>query len=149
MATKSSGSPAIKALEDEIAAIEKAQQPTRDQIRELESQLVEGQQIIARNRAAIDVLSGNVAVASGSGGRRSGGGAARQSRGGSGRLTASQISEDRIVEFVRSNQPVGAAAIGDHVGASGNALSVKLRAMVDKGRLSKQGEKRATKYSVT
>jgi uncharacterized coiled-coil protein SlyX len=134
------GHPAIKALEDEIAAVEKAQAPTRAQIAELESQLTEGQQIIARNRAAIDVLSGNVSFASAAPRTR-----ARRSSGG---LTASQIDDNAIVSVVGAHQPVGASAIGAEVGASGNALSLKLRAMVEAGVLSKQGERRATKYSL-
>jgi uncharacterized coiled-coil protein SlyX len=138
---KTNGHPAIKALEDEIAAVEKAQQPTRDQIAELEAQLVEGQQIIARNRAAIDVLNGNVSIASGAPRTR-----ARRSSGTG--LTVSQIDENAIVTFVGAHQRVGASQIGQHVGASGNALSLKLRAMVESGVLTKQGERRATKYSL-
>lgn len=134
---KSNGHPAIKALEDEIAAVEKAQQPTRNQLAELEAQLVEGQQIIARNRAAIDVLNGNVSVASGPPRRRS-----------SGARTASQIDENAIVTFIGAHQPVGASQIGQHVGASGNPLSMKLKSMVESGVLTKQGERRATKYSL-
>src|SRR4051812_1943890 len=101
MATQT-GSPAIKALEDEIASIEKAQQPTREKIRELENELVEGQAIIARNRAAFDVLNGNVAVASG---------APRRGRRASSNGSAT-INDDRVVDFIAGNQPVGASAIG-------------------------------------
>ena len=138
---KTNGHPAIKALEDEIAAVEKVQEPTRDQIAALEAQLVEGQQIIARNRAAIDVLNGNVSVASGAARTR-----ARRSSGGG--LTASQIDDRAIVTFVGAHQPVGAMQIGQEVGASGNPLSLKLKSMVENGVLTKQGERRATKYSL-
>jgi uncharacterized coiled-coil protein SlyX len=138
---KTEGHPAIVALESEIAAVEKAQAPTRAQIAELEGQLTEGQQIIARNRAAIDVLSGNVTIASAAPRTR-----ARRSSGTG--LTASQIDERAVVDFIGANQPIGASPIGQHVGASGNALSLKLRAMVESGVLTKQGERRATKYSL-
>lgn len=136
---KSNGHPAIKALDDEIAAVEKAQQPTRDKISALEAELVEGQQIIARNRAAIDVLNGNVSLASG---------APRARRGRGAGPTASQIDQNAVVTFVGAHQPVGASQIGAHVGASGNPLSMKLKSLVDNGVLTKQGERRATKYSL-
>ena len=55
-------------------------------------------------------------------------------------MTASQIDENAIVDFVGANEPVGASAIGQHVGASGNPLSLKLKAMVDSGVLTKEGE---------
>jgi hypothetical protein len=141
--------PAIKALEDEIAAVEKAQQPTHDAIAKIEAdaraavakrqaELREGEAVIARNRAAIDVLNGNVTVASP--GRRSG----RRTPSGP---TASQIDESAILRFVKSNGPVGASEIGRHVGASGNPLSTKLKRMSDDGKLTYRGERRQRVYS--
>lgn len=140
MATKDTH-PAIRAMEDEIAAIEKQQEPTRKQIAELEAQLVEGQQIIARNRAAIDVLNGNVALGTTAT-------PTRRRRSSSGGVTASQIDERRIIDTVAANGWTKANVIAEAVGVSGNPLSLKLRAMVEDGKLKRRGERRATEYAL-
>jgi hypothetical protein len=59
------------------------------------------------------------------------------------------IDEQAIVSFVRSAQPVAAREIGEQIGVSGNRLSVKLGRMVSAGLLTKTGERRGTRYSVS
>jgi hypothetical protein len=51
--------------------------------------------------------------------------------------------------FVRAHEPVAAREIGQHIGVSGNRLSVKLGRMVSAGLLTKTGERRGTRYSVS
>jgi hypothetical protein len=118
-------------LEKEAAAIRKRIEPKRQQIKEDEAQL-------ARLEAALEILKGNVTLATGTPrAKRAGGGNGR--RGG--------IDEDAIVGFVRANQPVAAGDIGQEIGVTGNRLSVKLGRMVDAGLLTKTGERRGTRYS--
>jgi hypothetical protein len=118
-------------LEKEAAAIRQRIEPRRQEIREDEEQL-------ARLEAAIDVMKGNVALATGS--RR-----AKQTGGSNGRRGG--IDEDAIVSFVRANQPASASDIGQEIGVSGNRLSVKLGRMANAGLLTKTGERRGTRYS--
>ena len=118
---------ATEVLEKEAAEIRERIEPKRQEIRSDEEQL-------ARLEAALDVLKGNVALAT-----RSRSMPARRSRSG--------IDEDAIVSFVRSNAPASARDIGEQIGVSGNTLSVKLGRMVEKGLLTKTGERRATRYS--
>ena len=129
------GSPAIKALEDEIAAIEKAQDPTRKQIAELEAQLVEGQQIIARNRAAIDLLTGKTRV----------GAAPRASRGT--RASSAEGREDKIIAAL-GQKPDGmnGTELAEAIGASPATARKVLDAMVEAGTIKRTGERRGTKY---
>jgi hypothetical protein len=133
MSKSSNGHPAIKALEDEIAAIEKAQDPTRKKIAELQSQLVEGQQVIARNRAAISLITGKTAPPAGPTRRSS-----RRSPG-----TPPEERESAIVSFVQS-QPSGttAKAISDALGISTNTLSQTLAPMFESGTLRSEGQRR-------
>ena len=114
----------VAELEKEAASIRERIEPKRQEIRSDEEQL-------ARLEAALDVLRGNVALATRSRrppSRRSG------------------IDEDAIVSFVRSNAPASARDIGQQIGVTGNTLSVKLGRMVEKGLLTKTGERRATRY---
>ena len=121
-------------LEKEANAIRARIGPKLDEIREDEAQL-------ARIEAALEILRGNVAIASGARKpRRAPAGGGGNSRGG--------IDEDAIVSFVRSAQPVAAREIGEQIGVSGNRLSVKLGRMVSAGLLTKTGERRGTRYSV-
>ncbi|HEX4110877.1 MAG TPA: hypothetical protein VHX88_22300 [Solirubrobacteraceae bacterium] len=73
------------------------------------------------------------------------------------RATASRargrIDEERIIAALRQRSPIGAQHIADHIEAAANgissaALSSKLRDMVERGLLVKQGQRRGTKYSV-
>ena len=117
-------------LEKEADKIRSRLAPKREEIRADEEQL-------ARLEAAIDVLKGNVALASRP---------ARSPRQASSR-TRGSIDEEAIIGFVRSNQPVGARDIGEQIGVTGNRLSVKLGRMVQSGVLTKTGERRGTRYS--
>jgi hypothetical protein len=86
----------------------------------------------------LEILKGEVVLASGgSRPKRSGGGDGRRS----------SVDEEAIIGFVRTNQPVAAGAIGDHIGVRGNTLSQRLTRMVEKGLLTKTGERRGTRYS--
>ena len=117
-------------LEKEAAAIRARLEPKRADIRADEEQL-------ARIEAALDVLNGNVALASGAGRAKQANG--RRSRGG--------IDEAAVVAFVQKNQPASARDIGENIGVTGNRLSNKLTAMVKAGLLTKTGERRGTRYS--
>jgi hypothetical protein len=117
-------------LEKEAEKIRSRLAPKREEIRADEEQL-------ARLEAAIDVLKGNVALASRP--ARSSSPSSSRSRG--------SIDEEAIIGFVRSNQPVSARDIGQQIGVTGNRLSVKLGRMVNAGVLTKTGERRGTKYS--
>jgi predicted HTH transcriptional regulator len=117
---------AISVLESQAQEIEQRIQPAKDAIRDDEERL-------RRLRTAIAVLEGRSAPAP--------------------RVTvrttsSSQIDEATVVEFVRDNQPATGAQIGQRVGASGNALSTKLRQMQDAGLLRAEGTGRAKRYSV-
>jgi DNA-binding MarR family transcriptional regulator len=114
----------ITLMERQAEEIEARIQPARDAIKQDEEQ-------VRRLREAIRVLRGN-SVALAPVRRRSG----------------STIDEHAIVAFVGANQPASAKDIGESVGASGNSLSVKLGRMVKAGVLTKQGERRATRYSL-
>ena len=88
-------------------------------------------------KRAVSMLKGEVAIAP----SRTDQFPAASSR----RRSSWPIDENAIVTFVRANQPVGATQIGKRVGASsGNPLSLKLKAMVDNGVLSKEGQRRST-----
>jgi hypothetical protein len=122
-------------LEKEAAAIRGRIEPKRAEIAADEQQL-------ARIEAALEILRGNVAIATGAGRpRRAPAGGSSNSRSG--------IDEEAIVSFVRSAQPVAARDIGAHIGVTGNRLSVKLGRMVSAGLLTKTGERRGTRYSVS
>ena len=116
-------------LEKEAVAIRSRIEPKRQEIRDDEERL-------ARIEAALDMLKGNVALAT-----PRGRAVTVRARG--------RIDEDAVVAFVRSHQPVAARDIGEHIGVTGNSLSVKLGRMVEKGLLTKTGERRATRYSTT
>ena len=122
----------VEQLEQEAKAIRERLEPKRSEIAADEEQL-------ARLEAALEILRGNVTVATGP--RRAPATASRSNRGG--------IDEDAIVSFVRSAQPVAAREIGEQIGVSGNRLSVKLGRMVSAGLLTKTGERRGTRYSVS
>jgi len=132
---------AVGLLEEQAKEIEARIQPAKEAI-------AQDEQTLARIRAAIDVLQGNVAIAPGASTSDAFRQATARRRSSSGGPTASEIDTGAIVTFVEANQPVGAGEIGKAVGASGNALSVKLKNMVEDGILSKQGERRATRYSL-
>jgi hypothetical protein len=117
---------AIATLEKEAEALRSKLEPARQAIQADELQL-------ARLEAALEVLKGNVGL----------GTAKTVAKPAAGRQS---ISEDAIVAFVSTNQPVGAAAIGDHIGVKGNSLTVKLGRMIEKGTLTKSGERRQTVY---
>jgi hypothetical protein len=117
---------AITVLASQAEEIEQRIQPAKDAIRDDEEQL-------RRLRQAIAVLEGKTAV-----GPRV---TIRQTSSG-------QIDEATVIEFVRDNQPATGAQIGQRVGASGNALSTKLRQMQDAGLLHATGTGRAKRYSV-
>lgn len=113
-------------LEKEAAKIRERIEPKRQAIKDDEEQL-------ARLEAALDVLRGNVALAT----------RARSTRSSSRRSSI----DDEIVAFVRAHQPVAARDISEQVGMTGNSLSVKLGRMVQAGKLTKEGERRNTRYS--
>jgi len=58
------------------------------------------------------------------------------------------IDADAIIAVVRANPGIGARGIAEKAGitATPNALSVRLRRMVDAGDLKKSGERRKTTY---
>ena len=60
------------------------------------------------------------------------------------------IDADAIIAVVRANPGIGARGIAEKAGitATPNALSVRLRRMVDAGALKKSGERRQTTYRV-
>jgi hypothetical protein len=123
----------VETLEKEANEIRERIEPARQAIRADE-------EMLARLEAAISMLKGEVAIAPSR---------TDQFRAAaSGRRSSSPIDENAIVTFVGANQPVGATQIGKHVGASGNPLSLKLKAMVDNGVLSKEGQRRSTVYSL-
>lgn len=109
----------VALMERQAEDIEARIQPARDAIRQDEEQ-------VRRLREAIRVLQGG--------------------RGGARRRASGNIDETAIVAFVGANQPASARDIGEHVGAGGNSLSVKLGRMVKAGVLTKEGERRATRY---
>ena len=117
----------VAELEKEATTIRERIEPKREEIRADEEQL-------ARLEAALDVLKGNVALAT-------------RSRSTAPRIRGS-IDEDAIVAYVRSHQPVLGRDIGQHIGVTGNRLSVKLGRMVKAGLLTKEGERTGTRYSV-
>lgn len=121
----------IAGLEKEAAAIRARLEPKRAEIRDDETQL-------GRIEAALEILKGNVALASG---------APRAKRSGGGNGKRGGIDEDAIVTFVRANQAASAGDIGAEIGVTGNRLSVKLGRMVNAGLLTKTGERRGTRYS--
>jgi hypothetical protein len=59
------------------------------------------------------------------------------------------IDEDAILAVVRDNPRIGSKKIREKAGvtATSNSLSVRLRKMVDDGKLTKTGEKAQTRYS--
>src|SRR4051812_11480563 len=105
---------AVAELEKEAAAIRKRIEPKREEIRADEEQL-------ARIEAALEVLNGNVAIASRP---------ARSPRPASSRSRGS-IDAETIIGFVKANQPASARDIGQNLGVTGNRLSVKLGRMVN------------------
>jgi predicted HTH transcriptional regulator len=123
---KDNGSPAIKALREEIAAIEKAQQPTHDKIAALQQELEEGQAIIARNEAAIAVLEGNVTIAS----PRS------ATRTPSGRSPRGSVT-DAIMRTVGERPGVSAAEVANVTGAKKQTVTSALQKLAADGRLEK------------
>jgi len=128
------GSPAIKALEDEIAAVEKAQEPTQKQIAELQAALVEGQEIVARNRAAIDVLTGKTSVRAPS--------RARAPR-------AQSRSEDRemaIAQALPGSEGMNGTELAELLGVTPTTARKTLEAMVEAGTIKRTGSRRGTKY---
>ena len=143
----SGGSPAIKALEDEISAIQKAQEPTRAKIiaiheeaatkaNALEAELDEGAAIIARNRAAIDLLTGKTRIGSAPRARRS----PRSSVSAEGR-------EDKIVEVLGQNPDgMNGVQLAEAIGVSAATARKTLDAMVAAKTIERTGEKRGTKY---
>lgn len=136
----STSSPAIKALEDEIAAVEKAQQPTRKKIADLEAELVEGEQIIARNRQALAILTGKTPVAV----------SARnpaRSRSKAQLSADSEGREHRIIEVLGQN-PDGMTgkALSETLGVAYQTAKKNLDVLVEAGTIKRTGEKRGTKY---
>ncbi len=131
-----SGSPAIKVLEDEIASVENAQDPTRNQIAELEAQLIEGQQIIARNRAAIALLTGRTPLPTAPSRRSS-----SRSPG-----TPPEARAAAILTFVKAQSGgTTAKAIAEDLEISTNTLNQTLAPMLAAGALRSEGERRGRK----
>lgn len=134
------GSPAIKALEDEIAAVEKSQEPTRKQIAELQGQLIEGQDIIARNRAALDILNGRTRVGSTT--------PSRATRG----PRAPQASEGERAAAVmaalaqNASDGLNGTELAEIMGVSPATARKALDGMIEAGTIKRTGEKRGTKY---
>lgn len=75
-----------------------------------------------------------------------------RARRGSGGGGGGKIDEEAVIAVVRRGGGEGVSANdikeGAKLTASGNALSVKLKALVDEGKLSKTGEKRGTRYTI-
>jgi hypothetical protein len=128
-------------MADIEAALEKEAEEIRRRIAPALAAIKQDEQRLARVMAALEVLRGEVAVASGS--RRSSATTNRARRN-----SAGGIDEQAVVAFVRANQPVAARDIGNEIGITGNRLSVKLGRMVSAGLLTKTGERRGTRYSV-
>jgi hypothetical protein len=64
-----------------------------------------------------------------------------------------KIDEEKVIAALRRHSPMGAQYIADQLSATANgissaSLSNKLRDMVERGRLTKEGERRGTKYRV-
>lgn len=108
----------------------------RKQIAQLEAQLIEGQQIIARNRAAIALLTGRTPLPTALSRRSS------RSPG-----TPPEARESAILTFVKSQSDVGttAKAISDELGISTNTLNQTLTPMLATGALRSEGERRGRK----
>jgi hypothetical protein len=121
---------------DIIAELEKEAEAIRIRIEPKRQEIADDEEQLARLEAAIEVLRGNVPTASARSARRP----SRARRGGT-------IDEGAIMAFVRANQPASAREIGEHIGVTGNRLSVKLGRMVESGLLKKTGERRGTRYS--
>ena len=134
------GSPAIKALNDEIAAVEKAQAPTQKQIAELEAQLTEGAEIIARNRAAIDLLTGKTRVSSPARSRASRGPRAPQASAGEREHAVTAALAENASEGLNGTQ------LAELLGVSPATARSTLEAMVEAGTIKRTGERRGTKY---
>ncbi len=140
MANENGGSAAIVALEQEIAAIEKAQEPTQQKIRELQAQLIEGANIIARNRAAIDILNGKTPVSSQA--------PSRARRGARAPQASSEEREHAITAALAQNASDGlnGTELAEAMGVSPATARKTLDGMVTAGTIKKTGERRGTKY---
>lgn len=123
-------------MADPIAVLEKEAETLRSKLEPKRQEIAADELQLARLDAALEVLKGNVGLGS----------AKRPAATAKPAAGRQSISEDAIVAFVGANQPVGAAAIGDHVGVKGNSLTVKLGRMIEKGVLRKSGERRQTVY---
>jgi predicted HTH transcriptional regulator len=82
-----------------------------------------------------------------------GGGNSTTSRAPGSRARGGKIDEEKVVAALRKHPNMGAQFIADQLAASANgissaSLSNKLRDMVQRGVLTKEGERRGTKYSV-
>lgn len=139
------------ATEDPVALLERQAKEIEARIQPARDAIAEDEKTLARLRAAIDVLKGNVALtarASTAESFRQAPSRRRSSRG----ATASTISEERIIDYVGANQPATSGrpmreALGLDDSAS-QALTLKLGQMVADGKLAKTGERRATRYSL-
>jgi predicted HTH transcriptional regulator len=128
---------ALTALDAEIA----------DQRARFEASIVE--LLEQRNRLEAELAAGLRAELATLGGA----GRGSDGRGARPRGRRSKIDEEKIVAALRRHSPLGAQYIADQLEATANgissaALSNKLRDMVERGLLVREGERRGTKYSV-
>lgn len=143
-------SPAIKALEDEIAAIEKAQQPTQDAIQKvkddaaaevarLTSELTDGQGVIDRNRAAIALLEGKTPFASSSG--------KRALRSSNPNAVPADQREEVALKAIRDGGAggVNGTVVRQALGVSEQTSAKTIRSLLDSGKVKSQGERRSRK----
>lgn len=126
---------AIETLEQEAREIQERISPKQEEIRADEERL-------ARLRAAISMLKGEVALSIRS--RHSA--PRRDTRG------RQEIPEDQIIAYVgQQGGQVSGAAIRKHLGIDAersNSVSVKLGRMVERGQLAAQGERRSKTYTL-
>lgn len=117
--------------DEAVVVLERQAQEIQERIEPARAAIADDEEKLRRLRAAIDVLQGRTTF------RRD-----------QAQRTTGQIDDADIIAFVRDNQPATGAQIGQRIGASGNALSMKLRRMQDAGLLRAEGTGRAKRYSV-
>ena len=127
----------------EIERLQQSIQPTLDQIKELEASIAETRQQIANTELAVAAVRGQLArpAATGSTTRR-----ARGTRSSIGATT-----DDLHVALTTAAEPLTAGQIRDALGIPSDVSSITMSRFlsdaVTSGRVTKQGERRGTRYS--
>lgn len=140
-------STAEQAITAEIEAIKASIQPVIDQITALEREIVGKRQQLANAETALAYMRGQKNASAT--GNESTAGTGRKPRGSVPTVTA---TVDELVNFLRgSHEPLTAGQIRTALDIPSDVPSIKvsqfLAGAVQTGRVTKQGEKRSTRYS--